>query len=86
MVAKADFTVEFPKTQKLQPKISHAEISGTEQPDQALVKTCIMFSQNDPFLKLKKMTQMSNGLQNSIQGCLKHTKGCLQQNNSMSKI
>ena len=25
MVAKGDFTVEFPKTQKLQPKISHAE-------------------------------------------------------------
>ena len=55
MVAKGDFTVEFPKTQKLQPKISHAEISGTEQPDQALVKTCIMFSQNDPVLKLKKV-------------------------------
>ena len=25
VVAKGDFTVEFPKTQKLQPKISHAE-------------------------------------------------------------
>ena len=26
MVAKGDLTVEFPKTQKLQPKISRAEV------------------------------------------------------------